>query len=206
METEMETWLARLNGDLAEVIEHARKSLAHIRTSKHGAGSATIVGKDGLLLTNAHVVNGREAEVTLADGRSLPAQLLAYDEAADLAAFKVEDEVLPAIALADSGSLRSGELVVALGDPWGVPGAATAGIVIGVGAEWPEMAESGREWVMANLHLRPGNSGGPLINARGSLVGINTMMTGPDIGVAIPTHLIHTFLERSGLQEPVMIV
>jgi serine protease Do len=202
METEMETWLERLNGELADIVRKVRPSLAHIRTSRHSGGSATIIGEDGLLVTNAHVVNRREAEVTFADGRSTSAYLLGCDEAADLAVFRVEDDSLPAIALGDSGALKPGELVVALGDPWGIPGAATAGVVIGVGAEWPEMPDSGREWVVANLHLRPGNSGGPLINARGDLVGINTMMTGPDVGVAIPAHVIDAFLRQAVAPEP----
>lgn len=202
----MEAWLERLNGDLSEVIQRARRSLARIRTSRRAAGSATIISQDGLLVTNAHVVNGREAEVTLSDGRLLPGRLLAYDEAADLAAFRVEDEALPALALGDSGSLQSGEFVVAVGDPWGIPGAATAGIVIGVGGEWPEMTAPVREWVVASLHLRSGNSGGPLINARGELIGINTMMTGPDVGVAIPAHVIRAFMRASGVDGPAALV
>jgi S1-C subfamily serine protease len=206
METEMETWIERLNGDLAEVVQRARQSLAHIRTSRHSGGSATIVGQDGLLITNAHVVNRREAEVTFADDHVAWATLIGYDEAVDLAAFKVDDDLLPPISLADSRSLKTGEFVVALGDPWGIPGAATAGVVIGVGAQWPEMPDSGREWVIANLHLRPGNSGGPLINTRGELVGINTMMTGPDVGVAIPAHVIEDFLRRSVEPAPSAMV
>jgi serine protease Do len=206
METEMETWLERLNGELAEVVQKARPSLAHIRTSRHSAGSATIVGEDGLLLTNAHVVNRREAEVIFSDGRTAEADLLGYDESVDLAAFRVEDGSLPAIALGDSTSLQPGELVVALGDPWGIPGAATAGVVIGTGAQWPEMPASGHEWVIASLHLRPGNSGGPLINAKGRLVGINTMMTGPDVGVAIPAHVIDAFLHSLVSSEATPIV
>lgn len=202
----MEARLATLNGELAEVIRRARQSLAHIRTSPHSGGSATVVGEDGLLITNAHVVNRRQAEVTLFDGRTSQAHLLAYEEAVDLAAFKVEIENLPALALGDSGSLRPGELVVAIGDPWGVAGAATAGIVIGAGGQWPEMPENGREWVVANLHLRPGNSGGPLVDTQGKLVGINTMMTGPDVGVAIPTHILQGFLREAGLGQPAAIV
>lgn len=202
----MEAWLTKLNDELAGVIQRARRSLVQIRTARHAVGSATIVGADSLLLTNAHVVNGQEAEITFGAGGTRPAHMVAYDQAADLAAFRVEGESLPAIGLGDSGSLQPGELVLALGDPWGIAGAATAGIVIGVGAEWPEMPRSGREWVIANLHLRPGNSGGPLINADGDLVGINTMMTGPDVGVAIPAHIIHAFLQRSGLEGPTTIV
>jgi serine protease Do len=206
VEAKVETWLERLNEELAEVIQRARESLVRIRTSQHGAGSATILGEGGLLVTNAHVVRRPEAEVTLQDGRTRTASLLSYDESADLAAFKVDDEGLPALVLGDSRSLRPGELVVALGDPWGVTGAATAGIVIGAGAGWPEMPASGRDWVVADLHLRPGNSGGPLIDVRGRLVGINTMMTGPDVGVAVPSHVIQGFLHRSGLMGPIEIV
>jgi serine protease Do len=206
MEAQVETWLERLNGDLAEVVQKARQSLAHIRTSRHSAGSATIVDEHGLLITNAHVVNRREADVTFADGRTAAAHLLAYDEEMDLAAFQVENGSLPAMTLGDSAALQAGEIVVALGDPWGIPGAATAGVVIGVGADWPEMPQSGREWVIASLHLRPGNSGGPLINTRGELVGINTMMTGPDVGVAIPASVVSAFLQRSAAGAPDRLV
>jgi S1-C subfamily serine protease len=78
-----------------------------------------------------------------------------------------------------------------------VTGAATGGVVIGVGAEWPEMPRSGREWVVVSLHLRPGHSGGPLVDTQGHLVGINTLMTGPDVGVAVPVHVVKAFLRQT---------
>ena len=83
---------------------------------------------------------------------------------------------------------------MAVGHPWGVVGAATAGVVIGVGQHWPEGTGSEREWIGVNLNLRPGNSGGPLIDSQGRLVGINTVMTGPEVGLAVPVHVVKAFL------------
>ena len=88
-----------------------------------------------------------------------------------------------------------GDFVLALGFPWGVQGGVTSGIVIGVGANLPEI--DSRDWIAASLHLRPGHSGGPLVNSRGQLVGINTLMNGPEVGVAIPVHVAVEFLHSS---------
>jgi S1-C subfamily serine protease len=81
-----------------------------------------------------------------------------------------------------------------------VEGAVTAGIVIGAGAEWPEMPGNRHDWVMVSLHMRPGHSGGPLVDARGRLVGINTMIHGPDVGLAVPTHVVVEFLKQALLK------
>jgi S1-C subfamily serine protease len=86
---------------------------------------------------------------------------------------------------------------MALGHPWGVSGAATAGVVIGVGNDLPEMPWSDREWIAVGLHLRPGHSGGPLVDAQGRLVGINTMMTGLEVGMAVPVHVVKAFLKQA---------
>jgi serine protease Do len=85
---------------------------------------------------------------------------------------------------------------MALGHPWGVPGAATAGVVIGTGEDMPEMPLTGRDWIAVGLHLRPGHSGGPLVDSQGRLVGINTMMIGPEVGMAVPVHVVKAFLRR----------
>ena len=106
-----------------------------------------------------------------------------------------------AIAIGDSQRLQAGELVLALGFPWGVTGGATSGVVIGVGAGLPELRGDGREWLAASLHLRPGHSGGPMIDALGRLVGINTMMNGPDVGVAVPVHVAKRFLKQADEQR-----
>ena len=213
--------LHELDADLAAVVEKARRSLVQISDrGQQGAGAGTIWHPDGLVITNAHVVTGRSPQVTLPDGRVLPARLLAAEPALDVAALTVEARDLPPIELGESTKLRAGEWVVALGHPWGVLGAATAGVVIGVGADWPELpqrsqawaAPRGRpaprpgdnaelsrtaDWVVASLHLRPGHSGGPLVDVHGRLVGINTIMAGPGVGVAVPVHAVKVFLRTA---------
>ena len=87
--------------------------------------------------------------------------------------------------------------MLAVGHPWGVLGAATAGVVIGSGSEQGEGPWGGTDLLAVALHLRPGYSGGPLVDIHGRLLGINTMMTGPDVGVAVPVHVAKAFLKRN---------
>jgi serine protease Do len=207
--------LQQLNGEMSALVDAARRSLVEIsnpsgrlRTGRRGHGAGTIWHPDGLIITNAHVVHVQTPQVTLPDARTLPARLLAHNPALDIAALKVDVGCLPAVELGESSKLRAGEWVMALGHPWGVPGAVSGGVVIGVGAEWAELptAQPRRmvdregpagEWLVANLQLRPGHSGGPMIDARGRLVGINTMMAGPGVGVAVPVHVVKRFLQQA---------
>ena len=189
--------LQQLNAEMGRVVAEARRSLVRISNGREGQGAGTIWGADGLVITNAHVVRRSSPKVTLPDGRALPARVVAHDDERDLALLSVGASGLPAIEPGDSQHLRPGEWVFALGHPWGVAGAATAGIVIGTGAEMPEMPASGREWIMVSLRLRPGNSGGPLVDAQGRLIGVNTMMTGPEVGGAIPVHAVKDFVRRA---------
>jgi S1-C subfamily serine protease len=148
------------------------------------------------VITNAHVVRGRSPEVVLSTGDRLHGRLLAYDERNDLAAISVESESLPSLALGNSRQLRPGSLVIALGHPWGVVGAATAGMVISVG--YPvERLPYGGELIQVGLHLRPGHSGGPLLNDKGEVIGINTMIAGPHVGLAIPAVTVARFLQET---------
>ncbi len=123
----------------------------------------------------------------------MAARVLAIDRDRDLAALSIEAEGLAPIALGDSTRLEPGQFVMALGHPWGVRGVATAGIVMGGGGEYLRVSFA-RDLVAVNLLLRPGNSGGPLVDAEGRLVGINTMMTGSDTGLAVPVHTVRAFL------------
>jgi S1-C subfamily serine protease len=189
--------LQQLNADMGRVVAQARRSLVRISNGREGQGAGTIWSADGMVITNAHVVRRSSPKVTLPDGRALPAKVLAHDDERDLALLSVEASGLSAIQSGDSQNLRPGEWVFALGHPWGVAGSATAGIVIGTGSEMPEMPASGREWIMVSLRLRPGNSGGPLVDARGRLIGVNTMMTGPEVGGAIPVHVVNDFARRA---------
>ncbi len=187
----------QLNAEMASVAESAGRGLVQVHNGGRGAGTGTIWHPDGLVVTNAHVVSGGPLRVTLPDGRKLKARLLARDREQDLAALVVEASGLPTIEIGGSRDLQPGQWVLAMGNPWGVRGAVTAGIVIGMGSEWPEMPRSRREWIVVGLHLRPGYSGGPLVDVQGRLVGINTMMTGPDVGMAVPVHVVKAFLRES---------
>ena len=188
--------LQQLNAEMAAVVQEVRRGLVQIHNGKHGVGAGTIWHPEGLVLTNAHVIRRRNLQVTLPDGRSLSARVLAHDPHLDLAALAVNAHDLPTIRLGDSRQLRAGDWVLALGHPWGVPGAATVGVVIDVGIP-PEMSTLQRDLIQVSLHLRPGHSGGPLVDAYGRLVGINTMMAGPDVGLAIPVHVVKAFLRQA---------
>ena len=192
----MSELLRQLNDELALVAERARRSLVSISNGRRGAGAGTIWHPDGLILTNAHVVQLHSPHIALPDGRLLAGRVLAHDSNLDLAALRVDASDLPTIELGESKRLRPGDWVLALGHPWGVTGAATAGVVIGMGPP-PEMAVEGREMLHLGLHLRPGHSGGPLVDIQGRLVGINTMMAGPDVGLAVPVHVVKAFLRQA---------
>ena len=197
----MPSLLEQLNQDFAQVCKAGMRGLVQIRTGERGIGAGAIWHPNGLVVTNAHVVqsfepvNSTPLSVVLPDKRQVPAQILGIDTATDLAALHVDAKNLPALSLGDSRRLRPGDLVTALGFPWGVHGGATTGIVIGTGADLPELSSTRRQWIVASLRLRPGHSGGPMLDSCGRLVGINTLMTGPNVGAAIPLHVAVTFLK-----------
>ena len=188
-------FMTTIQGDLGAVAEMARASLVQIRDGGQGAGSGTIWDDEGLIVTNAHVAQGRRVEVRLPGGRQSSAQVLAADPYRDLAVLRVEADGLPGLVPGFSRSLRPGELVMAVGHPWGVEGGTTLGAVIGVGADLPESPAPGRELIALSLQLRPGHSGGPLVDVQGRLVGICAMMAGPEVGLAIPVDVVQDFLK-----------
>ncbi|PZC47848.1 MAG: serine protease Do [Chloroflexi bacterium] len=193
----MSNILSRLNDDAADVLGSVQRSLVQVHSGGSGAGAGSVWHSDGLIVTNAHVAAGGPLRVTLPDGTTVPAQLLARDDNRDLAALSVDVGGLPTITPGASRSLNPGQLVLAVGHPWGVLGAATSGIVIGTGADWPDMPWSRRNWLVVNLHLRPGHSGGPMVDISGRLVGVNTMITGPDVGLAVPVSTVKRFLREA---------
>jgi S1-C subfamily serine protease len=197
--------LDRLNGQMAAVIDNARRSLVQVHNGRRGNGAGTILHPDGLIVTNAHVVQGRSPRITLADGRTMPGRLLAYDEKRDLAAVQIEATSLPVITLGNGNGLQVGQMVVALGHPWGVIGATTAGMVIAVGRPVQGLPFDG-DLIQVGCRLRPGHSGGPMVDGEGRLVGINTMIAGPEVGLAVPIHTVKRFLKESlGSPEPATV-
>ncbi|MCU0497928.1 MAG: S1C family serine protease [Anaerolineae bacterium] len=187
--------LQQFSHELALVAANARTSLVRIAGDQGNLGAGTIWHSDGLIITNAHVVSGGQFSVILSNGDLYPAQRVAYDRDQDLAAIAIPASDLPTIPVGDSRQVRTGEWVIALGHPWGVRDSLTAGSVIGMGANLPELP-TGREWLALSLHLRPGHSGGALLNVDGQLIGINTMITGPEVGFAIPSHVVKSFLKQ----------
>lgn len=205
--------LRQLYSNLADVVAGARRSLVQITNGRGGAGAGTIWHSDGLIVTNHHVIAGRSSlNVTLRNGDTLPARVLASSPDSDLAALVVDARDLPTIEPGDSRTLKPGQWVMALGHPWGVLDAATGGVVIAMGPALGDMRfANGQDWLAVSLHVRPGHSGGPLIDAQGRIVGVNTIMNGPDVGVAIPVHVVKAFLKeqvgakiRRAAPEPVI--
>lgn len=177
-----------------EISERLRRSTVQIRDSRRarGIGSGVIYGSGGSILTNAHVATGDRARVELWDGRELAARVTARDPRRDLAFLEVAESGLPAATFGDSARLRVGELVIAIGNPMGFAGALTTGIVHAVG---PLPGLGRRPWVQADVRLAPGNSGGPLADAEGRVIGINTMIAG-GLALAVPSNTVAEFHQR----------
>lgn len=180
--------------EFARVAERLRRSTVGVRGHGPGGGSGVIWRPDGLIITNAHVAHGPHAVVDLWDGRSLEARVTARDSRRDLASLQVDAADLPAAPIADSSGLRVGELALAVGNPLGVAGALTAGIIHAVG---PTDERRGQTWVQADVRLAPGNSGGPLADARGRVIGINSMIAG-GLALAVPSNDVERFLSTRG--------
>jgi serine protease Do len=173
-----------------EIAERLRRSTVLIQADDRGSGSGVIWGAEGLIVSNAHVARGSRARVQLWDGRELEAGIASRDPQLDLAALRVSANDLPAIHSADSSKLRPGELAIAIGNPLGFVGALTTGVIHAVG---PLRGFGSRSWVQASVRLAPGNSGGPLADAGGRVIGINTMVAGR-LALAIPSNAVHEFL------------
>ena len=181
-----------------EIAEQLRRSTVLIHSGGRGAGSGVIWSGDGLVVTNAHVVRATPVIVQLWDGREFKAAIGPRDLSRDLAQLRIEAADLPAASSADSSELRPGELAIAIGNPLGFVGALATGVIHAVG---PLRGLGRQTWVQADVRLAPGNSGGPLANAQGRVIGINTMVAG-GLALAIPSDTGATILLPAGLCRP----
>ena len=150
------------------------------------AGSGFIIGTDGYIVTNAHVVDGAdEVKVTLTDKREFSAKVIGADKRSDIALIKIEASGLPKVSIGDPDKLKVGEWVVAIGKPFGLENTMTAGIVSAKGRDLPQ--ENLVPFIQTDVAINPGNSGGPLFNMRGEVIGVNSLIfsrTGGYMGLA----------------------
>jgi S1-C subfamily serine protease len=173
-----------------------------------GAGSAAVIRADGFLLTSAHVVAGAgTVTAAFSDGTELAADVFGRDPLSDLAVLRAQGPVPPPVTFGDAADLRVGQLVVALGNPFGMAGSVTAGIVSGLGRSLP--TPSGRvidEVIQTDAALNPGNSGGVLADSSASMVGVNTAAAGMGLGLAVPINattleIITTLMTRGRVRR-----
>jgi serine protease Do len=172
-----------------EIAEQLRRSTVLIHAGSRGNGSGVIWTTDGMIVTNAHVARNSALRVQLWDGRELPGEIMKRDPRRDLALLHVNTEDLPAASPADSSQVRPGELAIAIGNPMGFVGALTTGVIHAIG---PLPGLGAQSWVQASVRLAPGNSGGPLADAQGRVIGINTMVAGR-LALAVPSNVVRQF-------------
>lgn len=168
---------------------------------QRGFGSGFVVSSDGLIVTNAHVVDGSDkVEVTLKDGRTFQGKVMGADSLTDVAVIKIEAEDLPVVTFADSEQLQPGEWAIAIGNPLGLDNTVTTGIVSATGRTSAQIgvADKRVRFIQTDAAINPGNSGGPLLNAQGEVIGVNTaiIQNAQGIGFAIPVNAARDIAEE----------
>lgn len=168
---------------------------------QHGTGSGFILSEDGVLLTNAHVVEGtNQVKVTLKDGKTFDGKVVGTDPITDVAVVKIEGENLPRVSLGKANELVPGEWAIAIGNPLGLDNTVTVGIISALGRSSSEVGVPDKrvKFIQTDAAINPGNSGGPLLNANGEVIGINTAIRADaqGLGFAIPIETAQRVAEQ----------
>lgn len=168
-----------------------------------GSGSGVIIQRDGVILTNAHVVgNAQVVQIGLADGRRLQGQVIGRDPGIDIAVVRVAAQDLPTAAIGDSDMLEVGQVAIAIGNPLGLDRTVTSGVVSAINREIPGLGAEGL--IQTDAAINPGNSGGPLLDSQGRVIGINTVVLQPrgspvvavGLGFAVPINLANDVVQQ----------
>jgi len=180
---------------LTTMFDKVQPGIVQVQTERRGGGTGIVWNTDGRIITNHHVVPDDTAKIQVhfVDGRTLAAKVLYRNPRLDLAMIQVDGNNVQPIAVGDSSKLRVGELVFAIGHPWGQRWSLTTGIVSTVGTV--QLARNLKtQYIKSDVQLAPGNSGGPLLNAAGEVVGVNAMIFGGDLSVSIPSNVVNQWL------------
>jgi serine protease Do len=196
------------------VVQRVWRSLVVVHNGRHGAGAGVVWKPGGFVVTNYHVIAHGRPRLSLPGGLDVSARLVAQEPEIDLALLQAEipgvnGNDLPAALVADSHGLRVGQIVLAIGHPWGQRGFVTAGILSRLGRAGVRGPRGSIPVLHTDAELAPGNSGGPLVNAAGGVIGINTMIIGGDQGLAIPSQLVDSFvaehLPQTAVKAPAFV-
>ncbi|HLX77594.1 MAG TPA: trypsin-like peptidase domain-containing protein [Acidimicrobiales bacterium] len=176
---------------VAEMVVPAVAAVRVGRRGREGAGSAVAVSSDGYLVTSAHVVAGADhGSAAFADGGEFEFEVVGRDALSDLAVLRASGASLRPVELGDADRLRVGQLVVAIGNPLGLAGSVTTGVVSALGRSLPAGQRIVENVIQTDAALNPGNSGGALVDSRGRMVGVNTAVAGIGLGLAVPVNTI----------------
>ena len=201
--------LEQLETELVAICRQLRSFTVEIANHRSG-GSGVIWSADGLIITNSHVVRGSRVDVKLEDGKVVKGSVIARAPQQDLAAIQIDGKKLPTPTIGNSQNLRPGELVLAMGSPWGYRGALTTGVIHAT--QWQENHQQKLSWtnkkslqqddwnslIAADIRLAPGNSGGVLSDASGKVIGINVAIFN-GLALAIPSQQVRDFVKAVAL-------
>lgn len=189
-----------ITGGLESIYKAARSSLVVVHNGHRFAGAGVVWRPGGIIVTNYHVVRRGRSRISLLTGEKYGSRLVARAKEFDLAILKIDAD-LEVASVADSNNLRVGQIVFAVGHPWGQVGAFSAGIISSLGSLQTSGRRGSIQVIRTDVRLAPGNSGGPLLNSAGEVIGINTMIQGGDLSVAVPSHVVNQFVEQALGQE-----